>query len=250
MPNYKTINAATYSKEILRHVSGNEIAENAVVDGTQVPLNADGRRILEAGTVMVYTGVSEVQTVTITGSPTGGSFTLSFGGSTTANIAYNATAADVRAALEALPTIGDGNVSVTGGPGPGTPFTVTFQGALAARDVAQMTTANSFTGGSGPASAVTTATAGGSSQAIGQKVRPAAASGASSASLAGIVMATLELWPGTVEANKDDAALALYTKNCHFEASQLVGYSGNAAAVKTAMTGAGNDRCANCTFEA
>lgn len=41
-------------------------------------------------------------TVTITGAPAGGTFTLTFLGNTTGNIAYNATAATVKAALVAL----------------------------------------------------------------------------------------------------------------------------------------------------
>lgn len=249
MPNYKTIQATTYAKEILRIQTGSEVAENSVVDGTQVPLSADGRRILESGTVMVYTGVSEVQTVTITGTPTGGGFTLTFDGETTASLAHNATAAQVQSALAALSTIGAGNVSVTGGPGPGTPFVVTFTGALAARGVSEMTTANTFTGGTTPASAVATTTAGGSGQTAGQKVRPAAASGVQAATVAGIVMHTTEFSPSAAQANVDDASVALFTKNCHFDTTKLIAYSGNAAAVKSAMTGAGNDRCANCTFE-
>ena len=35
-----------------------------------------------------------------------------------------------------------------GGPGPGTPYSVTFIGALAGQDNPAMTTANAFTGGS------------------------------------------------------------------------------------------------------
>lgn len=50
----------------------------------------------------------EVQTITITGSPTGGDFTLTFGGKTTAAIAKGATALQVQAALQALESIGTG----------------------------------------------------------------------------------------------------------------------------------------------
>jgi hypothetical protein len=105
---------------------------------------------------------NEVQTVTITGTPTGGTFTLTYAGQTTAAIAYNAAAAAVKAALVALSNIGSADVAVTGGPGPGTPWVVTFQGNLADTDVAQMT-ANSagLTGGTSPAVAVTTTTPGG-----------------------------------------------------------------------------------------
>lgn len=56
-------------------------------------------------------------TVTITGTPTGGDFTLSVGGQTTASIVYNATASVVKSALEALSTVGSGNATVTGSAG-------------------------------------------------------------------------------------------------------------------------------------
>lgn len=100
----------------------------------------------------------EVQTVTITGTPTGGTFTLTFSGQTTASIARNATAAQVQTALEALSNIGAGNVVCAGGPFPGSAVTVTFTGELASTNVAQMTSTDSFTGGTSPASAVTTTT--------------------------------------------------------------------------------------------
>lgn len=105
-------------------------------------------------------GTNEVQTVTISGAPTGGTFTLGFNGSTTAAIAYNATGGTVQAALVALPSIGTGNVQVTGGPGPGTPYVVTFIGTLANTNVGQMTAAATLTGGTTPAVTVTTTTEG------------------------------------------------------------------------------------------
>jgi len=110
-----------------------------------------------------YGGSSdEVQTLTVTGTPTGGTYTLTFSGQTTAAIPYNATAAQVRTALEALSNIGAGNVTTAGGAHPGTPITVTFAGTLANTNVAQMT-ANSagLTGGSTPTVTPTTTTAGG-----------------------------------------------------------------------------------------
>lgn len=105
-------------------------------------------------------GTDEVQEIEITGSPTGGTFTLTFDGQTTAGIAYNAAASAVQSALEALSNIGAGNVTCTGGPLPGSAVTVTFGGALAVTDVAEMTTTDSLTGGTAPASAVTTTVAG------------------------------------------------------------------------------------------
>ena len=79
---------------------------------------------------------NEVQTVTLSGA-TGGAFTLSFRGQTTAAIPFNATAAGVRAALGALSTIGSSNLAVTGSAGG--PYTVEFQGSLAHTAVPQLT---------------------------------------------------------------------------------------------------------------
>jgi hypothetical protein len=56
---------------------------------------------------------NEKQTVSLDSSVTGGTFTLSFSGQTTTAIAYNATAPQVQAALDALSTIGAGGVSVS-----------------------------------------------------------------------------------------------------------------------------------------
>lgn len=117
------------------------------------------------GRVLKTGNTNEIQTVTITGSPTGGTFTLSFKGQTTAGIAFNATAAAVQSALEALSTIGAGNVLGGGGPLPGTPVTVTFQGTLVSKDV-ELMTANSagLTGGTSPTATPTETMRGGADQ--------------------------------------------------------------------------------------
>jgi hypothetical protein len=106
------------------------------------------------------TPTNEVQTITITGSPAGGTFTLTFSGQTTAAIAYNAAAAAVQSALLLLSNLDTGDVTISGGPGPATPWQATFAGQYAATDVAVMTAAASFTGGTSPAIAVTTPTPG------------------------------------------------------------------------------------------
>ncbi|MFM9780473.1 phage tail tube protein [Streptomyces scabiei] len=118
-------------------------------------------RPLQGASVPVA-GTDEVQTVTITGSPTGGTYTLTFSGQTTAGIAYNAAAAAVQSALEALSNIASGDVVCGGGPHPGTPVTVTFGGDYDGEDVPQMTaSAAGLTGGTSPAVTVTTTTPGG-----------------------------------------------------------------------------------------
>lgn len=94
--------------------------------------------------------VNEVQTITITGSPTGGTFPLTYQGQT-ATIDYDFTAAEVQTALETLSSIGSGNVSCTGGPLPGTAVDVEFTGDLAATNVDKLLTdSDSLTGGTSP----------------------------------------------------------------------------------------------------
>src|ERR1700738_5248805 len=77
-----------------------------------VPL-ADIHRYLDRAVApVVQVENDEIQTVTLTGAPTGGTFTLTFGANTTSGIAYNASAATVQAALVALASIGANNVVV------------------------------------------------------------------------------------------------------------------------------------------
>lgn len=57
--------------------------------------------------------LNEIQRVRLANQPTGGTFTLTFSGQTTSNIAYNASAATVQSALEALSNIAPGDVIVT-----------------------------------------------------------------------------------------------------------------------------------------
>jgi hypothetical protein len=86
-----------------------------------------------------YDARDEVQELTVRAS--GGTYQLNLGGVPTAPIAYNASAATVQSALEALSSVGAGNVSVSGGPGDAlgdTPYAIAFQGALADTDVEQL----------------------------------------------------------------------------------------------------------------
>lgn len=100
----------------------------------------------------VVAGTNEIQTITMTGTPTGGTFTLSFKGQTTAPIVFGATSAVVVTALTALTGIGAGNVTGTGGPFPTTAVVITFAGALAATDAPLITSnVSALTGGTTPA---------------------------------------------------------------------------------------------------
>lgn len=92
---------------------------------------------------------SEVQQFQLYGTPSGGTFTLSYDGQTTSAIAYDASTATIDAALEALSNIGAGDVTVGGGPLPGSAITVTFGGAMANTALNEMTiNGGSLTGGS------------------------------------------------------------------------------------------------------
>ncbi|MBL8825996.1 MAG: hypothetical protein JNM18_03365, partial [Planctomycetaceae bacterium] len=96
---------------------------------------------------------------------TGGSFRLAFNGMTTASIPSSDNAASVQAALEALPTIGTGNVNVTGSAATG--FIIRFTGDLGNRDVASIVPFNvSLTSGSVPVIAAGTSTVGISPESI------------------------------------------------------------------------------------
>jgi hypothetical protein len=105
-------------------------------------------------------GVDEVQTVTVTGSPGGGDFTLTYNGQTTAAIAYDAAAATVLTRLRALSNWPDTEGNVTGSNGG--PYTVTFSGAtLGETNQNQLTADGSgLTGGTNPGVTVTTGTPG------------------------------------------------------------------------------------------
>jgi hypothetical protein len=87
-----------------------------------------------------YTGsTNEVQTITVGGSASGGTYTLTFRGWTTSALAHDANDAAVEAALEALPSIGSGNVSVSS-------LAITFEGDLAGQNVPMIIVDDNVTG--------------------------------------------------------------------------------------------------------
>ncbi len=132
-----------------------------------VPSGTPLGEVTATGLLGPYTGDStdEVQTITEGGAGLT-SFTLTFSGQTTAAIAAAATAAQVQAALEALSNIAPGDVVVTGAASG--PYTVTFAGALANTNVAQMTAAP--TGGTGTVTIATTTAGGADAGSDGREV--------------------------------------------------------------------------------
>ncbi|MEE8299287.1 MAG: hypothetical protein V3R67_07905, partial [Thermodesulfobacteriota bacterium] len=76
--------------------------------------------------VVLIAGTNEIQDISFNGDADAGGFKLNFNGQETIIIAFNDTAADVKSALEALSTVGTGNVSVTGSITQATGLTTTF----------------------------------------------------------------------------------------------------------------------------
>jgi len=89
---------------------------------------------------------NRVQVVTISGSPSGGTFTLTLGGNTTSAIAYNAAASTVQTAVRALGTPWSA-ATVTGSAGG--PYTVTLA-AIGGAYGPILADGSSLTGGSSP----------------------------------------------------------------------------------------------------
>jgi len=101
---------------------------------------------LLTGTASPTNGVDEVQRITPGGTISGGTWRITFETVQTAAIAWNATAADTRAALEALSNVEPGDVVVTGGPLASGAFDVTFTRKLGGIDRTQISLQSSLTG--------------------------------------------------------------------------------------------------------
>ena len=126
-----------------------------------------GQKITDG--VTMFEGDDEVQSISITGVPTGGTFRLAFRGAETADLAYNITAVALQTALQALSTIGAGNALVAGT----TPYVVTFADDLAAENQPMIVLAkNQLTGGTSPSVTIAQTTRGGWAEYALQPVLP------------------------------------------------------------------------------
>lgn len=105
--------------------------------------------------------VNEIVTLAETGTISGGTYTISFGGQTTGAIAFDAVAATIETAFEALSTVGAGNGTVTGGPVHTTPVVITFTEDLANQNVGTVTVGVGSLTGSTPGISVAVTQAGG-----------------------------------------------------------------------------------------
>lgn len=116
--------------------------------------DADGAGGLSIGTVTHPYGQTiqnETQLLGLAGTVDGGAFTLSFGGQTTSDIAWDADAATVQAALASLSSIGAGNIAVSGSLASGEVLELQFVGSMAASNRATIITDSSLLSGGGTA---------------------------------------------------------------------------------------------------
>src|SRR5262249_28631287 len=120
---------------------------------------ADARFVLvgnsTSATLDMGQGTDQVVTVSLTGTVTGGTFTLTYEGDTTDPINYDANAEEVQASLAALSSSGPDNVSVqqlqAGGP-----WMVIFRGNLGSESLTNLTATSVNLAGGGVAASITT----------------------------------------------------------------------------------------------
>ncbi len=112
------------------------IAYNATATGTETGNGTPGTPYVTVQGALNAMFNNAVQTLTVTGA-TGGTFVLSYNGFQTAPIAYNASAAAVQTALQAI--FGSGNVTVTGGPLNSSSCTITWSGTYGSLTLAALT---------------------------------------------------------------------------------------------------------------
>lgn len=108
---------------------------------------------------------NEIQTLSFPIASTGGTYTLTFNGQTTGNIAYNANAATIQTALEALSNVGTGDIIVAA---VGSTFTMNFgSGAYAGLNVPLITgTPTNLTGGTASITVTTNSTGSAAANAV------------------------------------------------------------------------------------
>jgi hypothetical protein len=101
-------------------------------------------------------GAASVQTLTLSGTPTGGNVTLGFktNSTTTPAIVFNSSAAALQTALLAMPLFTTGDVVVTGGPLPAVE-TLAVGGQYANAELPVLTVTNALTGGTAPTATLT-----------------------------------------------------------------------------------------------
>lgn len=224
----KATRKALPKPEILATPLETNAVENCVLRAAGVTADTEGpytgRRYMLAGTVLAKredgtyeeyeaTGhkdaVDEVQEIQV--KATKGNFKIAFDGETTGNIKFNASAAEVQAALEALSNVDPGDIVVTGGPGDATgttPYVLTFGGQYAGTNVPAVTTDESGLEEGTKKATVTTKTAGHPEEEGSQEI-------------AGILFETVEFADATSGSNE---AAAFLDWNTNFDLNKIVNF--------------------------
>lgn len=132
------------------------IRDNAVVTAAKGyvflgPVGNPAPSPAELDTLNPETFGAQVYSLVSTGAPTGGTFTLTIGTETTDPLPYNATAAGIQAAVEALEGVGVGNAYVSGGPILTDAVELGFIGALHGQTFTVTVDDTGLTGGTTPA---------------------------------------------------------------------------------------------------
>lgn len=108
-------------------------------------------RVLSTGFYQMWTApISEIDTLTKSGTYTGGTYTITIDGATTAAIAWNASNAAILAALNALPNVSPGDVVVSGGGAAGIStgaVTLTFAQKFSGQAIVVSSDPTNITGG-------------------------------------------------------------------------------------------------------
>ncbi len=107
-----TLNIPAISRSTQGGSSTANLASFAAADFTMTQSAQDSK--IRVDGYPSSSAVSEVQKLTTTNKATGGTFTLTYDGHTTAAIAYDATTAQIQAALETLPNVSTGDIIVSG----------------------------------------------------------------------------------------------------------------------------------------
>lgn len=149
---FSSVNRASFPRAWPKHIQPKDFAAGSGVIAKLSPV----ARVLATGFWKLWqAAVAGVDTLTFVATVSGGSYTLTLNGLTTAAIQWNDTAATVQAALEALGTVKPGDIVATGGPGP-TNIVLTY-GRTFLGNRPKLTTSTSLTGGGSMSVVATTA---------------------------------------------------------------------------------------------
>ena len=138
LPHYDFNGVLTFDTPIYKFCDGSIVADaESLLNGLYVP-DMSNRYLVGFGSSQV----DEVQLLTTNHVPNGGTFTITFGGQTTAAINWNDTDVASTAKFVAISTVGTGNAAVAK---IGSNWRITFTGNLGGRNVNAVTATSSLT---------------------------------------------------------------------------------------------------------